>query len=225
MSGCFSPHPQCPWTQPTSHSHSCTIKVTNRSRRRTLGPTAAAISRSAPCWTASKNRSPRAVDTEPRIYSKKDKYQFHLHAALNDTSSCQTGSVYMSKYVPSEHVCSDVHDHQGEPGVDHTPDRKGPAGWSDVGLIAGRHISCSGMEGTWKTTEPVRSTLSHHSASTMWSTSSSSTLNWKKTLGECSGTLSSWKRKWSNTKWNFKVGEAQLCAQLDGIISEEHLTC
>lgn len=128
-----------------------------KKQRHTLCPTAAAISCSAPCWTASRNRSRGAADTEPRICSEKDKYQFHLH-----TSSYQTASIHVSKYVPSEHICSDVHDHQGEPGIDHTPDREGPAGWSDVGLMAGRHITCRGMEGTWKTTETVRSALSHH---------------------------------------------------------------
>lgn len=44
--------------------------------------------------------------------------------------------------IPSEHVGSDVDDHKGEPGIDNTPDREGPAGWCDVRLITGRNIAC-----------------------------------------------------------------------------------
>ena len=39
--------------------------------------------------------------------------------------------------LPSEYICGDIHDHQGKPGIDNTPDIEGPARWSDVCLVAG----------------------------------------------------------------------------------------
>lgn len=58
---------------------------------------------------------------------------------------------YFARTLPSEHVCSEIYDHQGEPCVDNTPDGEGPASWSDASLIASRHITCAGAEWTWKT--------------------------------------------------------------------------
>lgn len=74
---------------------------------------------------------------------------------LSDRLNLHLRYGYFYIILPSEHVCSDVYDHQGEPGIDNTPDREGPAGWSDVCLIADRHITCRGMEWTWKTTEKL----------------------------------------------------------------------
>lgn len=56
----------------------------------------------------------------------------------------------VQQHPPSAGVRADVQDHEGEPGVDDAPDGEGPASWSDVCLVAGRHISYGGMEGTWR---------------------------------------------------------------------------
>lgn len=55
-------------------------------------------------------------------------------------------------YLPSENIWSDVNDHQGEPCVDNSPDGEGPTSWSDVCIIAGRHIACTEVKGTWRQT-------------------------------------------------------------------------
>lgn len=52
--------------------------------------------------------------------------------------------------LPSESIGGDVYDLQGQPGVDDTPDREGPAGRGNVCLIAGRHVTSRGTKKPWK---------------------------------------------------------------------------
>ncbi len=103
--------------------------------------------------------------------------------------------------LPSEYISSGVHDHQGEPGIDNTPDREGPASWGDVCLIASRHITCGGMEGTWKTTDTLmrlRSNTDWQGLALSWCSTSSQRRWMGQRSGLCAGQSSSSTSNWEN---------------------------